>query len=46
VQPPEDRPSEVLFVPATLVYEGFSEERLFTLVVEGNQWRINGSQPR
>lgn len=46
VQPPEDRPSEVLFVPATLVYESFSEERLFTLVVEGNQWRINGSQPR
>ncbi|HEY0733880.1 MAG TPA: hypothetical protein VGD69_03160 [Herpetosiphonaceae bacterium] len=46
VDAPEDRPSEVLFVPATLVYESFSEERLFTLVVEDGTWRINGSQPR
>jgi hypothetical protein len=46
VDAPEDRPSEVLFVPATLVYEGFTEERLFTLVVEDGTWRINGSQPR
>jgi hypothetical protein len=43
---PEDRPSEVLFVPATLVYQTFSEERLFTMVVEDGMWRIHGSQPR
>ncbi|HEY0606082.1 MAG TPA: hypothetical protein VGD58_24370, partial [Herpetosiphonaceae bacterium] len=46
VQAQEHRPSEVLFVPATLVYESFSEERLFTLVVEDGTWRINGSQSR
>lgn len=46
VQEAEDRPSEVLFVPARLVYQSFTEERLFTLVVEDGKWRINGSQLR
>ncbi len=40
---PLDAPSEVLFVPATLVYPTFTEERHFTLVVEEQQWRVTGS---
>jgi hypothetical protein len=42
VQEPEARGSEVLFVPATLHYAGYTEERVFTLVVDEGQWRING----
>lgn len=40
---PLDRPSEVLFVPATLVYSVVREERIFTLVVQDGQWRVQGS---
>jgi hypothetical protein len=40
---PLDRPSEVLFVPATVVYSVMQEQRLFTLVVEDGVWRVNGS---
>ena len=40
---PLDALSEVLFVPATLVYSTFTEERHFTLVVEEEQWRVTGS---
>jgi hypothetical protein len=40
---PEDLPSEVLFVPATLTYPTFVEVRRFTLVVEDGAWRITGS---
>jgi hypothetical protein len=46
VRAAEDRPSEVLFVPATLTYQGFSEERVFTLAVEDHQWKINESMLR
>jgi hypothetical protein len=42
VAPAETRASEVLFVPATLNYGTFIEERTFTLVVENGAWRING----
>ncbi len=38
----ETRASEVLFVPATINYGTFIEERTFTLVVENGEWRING----
>ncbi|GAB4109079.1 MAG: hypothetical protein OHK0022_61470 [Roseiflexaceae bacterium] len=40
---PLDRPSEVLFVPATLVYPTYREQRLFMLVVEDGRWRITES---
>jgi hypothetical protein len=43
VSEPLDMPSEVLFVPATLTYPTFTEERRFTLVVEDGQWRVTGS---
>lgn len=43
VRPAEDRPSEVLFVPASLRYAEFAEERVYELVVEHNQWRVQGS---
>ncbi len=43
VQLPQDRPSEVLFVPAMLVYEEFTEERIYELVIRDNQWRVSGS---
>lgn len=43
VQPAEARGSEVLFVPATLHYAASTEERVFTLVVDEGQWRINGN---
>ncbi|HWQ12943.1 MAG TPA: hypothetical protein VNL77_09085 [Roseiflexaceae bacterium] len=42
---PEDLPSEVLFVPATLTYPTFVEVRRFTLVVEDGAWRVTGSAP-
>lgn len=44
VRDPEDRPADVLFVPATLSYQGFSEERLFMLVVEDGRWKVTESQ--
>lgn len=37
-----DRPSEVLFVPATLRYHDVTEQHLFTLVVEDGAWKIHG----
>ncbi len=43
VRPAEDRPSEVLFVPATLHYAEFAEERVYELVVEQERWRVHGS---
>lgn len=43
VRPPEDRPSEMLFVRATLHYPNFVEERIYELVVEDGQWRVGGS---
>jgi hypothetical protein len=42
---PEERPSEVLFVPVTLVHSAVEERRVFTLVVEDGRWRVNGSGP-
>ncbi|HEU5099617.1 MAG TPA: hypothetical protein VFU22_11390 [Roseiflexaceae bacterium] len=44
VRGPEDRPADVLFVPATLSYQGFSEERMFLLVVEDGRWKVTDSQ--
>lgn len=41
--PPLDRPSEVLFVPATLTCESGNVEQMFTLVAENNEWVIKGS---
>lgn len=46
VYTPEDRPSEVLFVPATLTFATYEEERVFELVVEGDQWKVQGSGQR
>jgi hypothetical protein len=43
---PLDRPSEVLFVPVRLNYPTYSEDRIFTLAVEGDRWRVNGSALR
>lgn len=43
---PEDNPSEVLFVPATLQYATYEEDRVFELVVEGNQWKVQHSSRR
>ncbi|HEX5691776.1 MAG TPA: hypothetical protein VFX76_17295 [Roseiflexaceae bacterium] len=40
---PLDRPSEVLFVPVRLNYATYSEDRLFTLAVDGDRWLVNGS---
>lgn len=42
----EDRPSEVLFVPATLSFPTYEEDRVFELVVEGDQWKVQGSGQR
>jgi hypothetical protein len=42
---PEERPSEVLFVPVTLTHSVVEEQRVFTLVVEDGRWRVNGSGP-
>lgn len=46
VYSPEDRPSEVLFVPATLTFATYEEDRVFELVVEGGQWKVQGSSQR
>jgi hypothetical protein len=40
---PQDRPSEVLFVPATLYFPTFIEERVFELVVEDQSWKVQHS---
>ncbi|HEY1015442.1 MAG TPA: hypothetical protein VGE07_22230, partial [Herpetosiphonaceae bacterium] len=42
----EDRPADALFIPATLRYETFSEERIFRLVIEGDAWKITNSFTR
>ncbi len=43
VDAPQNRPSEVLFVSATLVYPTYTERRVFMLVVEDGGWRITES---
>lgn len=43
VSAPENRPSEVLFVPAVLSYGEINDVRTYELVVENGQWRISGS---
>jgi hypothetical protein len=40
---PLDRPSEVIFVPVRLNYPTYSEDRIFTLAVDGDRWLVNGS---
>jgi hypothetical protein len=40
---PLDRPSEVVFVPATLIGDTQRHYYEFTLVVERGQWKINGA---
>lgn len=44
---PRSRPEQTGFyvIPATLSYQGFSEERRFTVTVEGHEWRISATAP-
>lgn len=44
---PISRPEQTGFyvIPALLSYQGFSEERLFTVTVEGHEWRISATAP-
>jgi hypothetical protein len=44
---PISRPEQTGFsvIPALLSYQGFSEERRFTVIVEGHEWRISATAP-